>query len=351
MWRRAKTTPQKIAVLEGFLPITADDYTKAVIYYSGDDDEFVWKKATEKLKDFPLDELKKHIDEDIPEKSALALAKYAGNKKDVSLIILLITLKKIRPEWLLTYVRIQDEEFWKTLVSHKDFIVFSFPMKDHYLSHISDISNVLAHLYEEQISYIDSEKDISPVDPADKKDKEEAEEGAETDIDEDEEVVVLDGNDMDFPDFLTTDEAFEGLSAEEAIQKKKTVAQMLKGLSVGAKVKIATTGNFEVRKILIKDPRKQIALAVLGNAKITDKEIITIASDNTAPFEIISHIANTKTLSKNYRVKVALVMNPKTPLKTAMALLDLLRMSDLKKVATSRDIPNALKMKAKKKVK
>ncbi|HDT11111.1 MAG TPA: hypothetical protein ENN58_00060 [bacterium] len=351
MWRRAKTTPQKIAVLDGFLPITADDYVKAVIYFSGDDDEFVWKKAVEKLKDISLEEIRKHLDENLPEKSALALARYAGDKTESSLIIFLITLGKVRPEWLLTYVRIHDEDFWKILITHKDFISFSIPEKDEYLSFFSEFSSVLSDLYEEQVGYLSSEE-IEKASAAQSLAEEKKDSPAETteSEEEDEEVFILGDDDIDFPDFLTTEEAFEGLSANEAIEKKKTIAQMIKDMTIGEKVKLATTGNMEVRKLLIKDPRRIIATAVLANGKITDKEIIGIASDNAVSLDIITHIANTKSLSKSYRVKVALVMNPKTPLRIAMSLLDVLRMNDLKKVAKSRDIPNALKMKALKKV-
>ena len=129
MWQRAKTTPQKTALLDGFLPITADDFVKAVIHFSGDDDEYVWKKAVEKLAGFSQDEIKKHIDSDIPQKSALAIAKYAADKKDPSLIIILISLNKLDPGQLITYIQIEDEDFWRTLVTHKDFVTFSIPLK------------------------------------------------------------------------------------------------------------------------------------------------------------------------------------------------------------------------------
>jgi hypothetical protein len=356
MWKRAKTTPQKMAVLDGFLPITANDFIKAVVYFSGDDDEFVWKKAVEKLKDFSQEEIRRHIDEDLPLKSALAISEYAADKKDPSLIILLVSSRKLDPAQLLNYIQIQDVDFWRTLVAHKDFVTFSYKFKDDYIAFLSGFSQVLSDLYVEQAGYV-SENDLEKE--AEQANKEEVPEiHSETEsqksdaiIDEDEEVVTLGDEDFDFPDFLTTENAFEGLSADESIEKKKNLVQMMKDMSIGAKIKLATTGNMEVRKILIKDPRKIIAMAVLGNPKITEKEVIGIASDNAISIDIITHIANTKSLSKNYRVKLALVMNPKTPLRTALQFMELLRMNDLKKVAKSRDIPNALKMKALKKVK
>ncbi|HQB09639.1 MAG TPA: hypothetical protein PLW37_07215, partial [bacterium] len=155
---------------------------------------------------------------------------------------------------------------------------------------------------------------------------------------------------FDFPDFLVSDEVFEGLNAEDMTVQRKSMMEMIKDMSMGQKVKLAMMGNMEVRKILIKDPRRQIAISVLANARITEKEIVSIAADAAVALDIIAYIAAVKSLSKSYQVKLALVNNPKTPLKTSMALLDVIRINDLKNIAKSRNIPNALKMKALKKI-
>ncbi|HOB72098.1 MAG TPA: hypothetical protein PKM18_09990, partial [bacterium] len=167
---------------------------------------------------------------------------------------------------------------------------------------------------------------------------------------EDEDVVVLGDEDFDFPDFLVSDEVFEGLNADDMMAQRKNMIETIKDMSMGQKIKLAMMGNMEVRKILIKDPRRQIAMAVLSNARITEKEVTSIASDASVSLDIIAYIASVKSLSKSYQVKLALVNNPKTPLKTSMALLDVIRINDLKNIAKSRNIPNALKMKALKKI-
>jgi hypothetical protein len=133
-------------------------------------------------------------------------------------------------------------------------------------------------------------------------------------------------------------------------EKSKSTVQILNDMSTGQKIKAAMMGNLEVRKILIKDPKKQVALAVLGNQRITEKEVAGIAGDAAAPLEVITQVAQVKALHKGYQVKLALVLNPKTPIKIAMRFLDLLRLQDLKKIAKSRKIPAILKMRAMKKI-
>jgi len=343
MWRRANSAPQKIAVLDGLLPITTDEFLKAVMFFCGDDDESVWQKAAGKLKDFATNDIRKNINAEIPEKSVLALAKLAGERKDASLVISLLGTEKLDPVWLLTYVSIQDEEFWKHLITHKDFIVATDPQKDEFISFFGSFSPVLHDLYIEQggyISSVETEDELSEEAPV-----------QHSDFADDEDVVELGDESFDFPDFLLSEEAFEGLNADDMMERRKTIMQALKDMTIGQKIKIAMMGNLEVRKILIKDPRKQIALSVLNNPRITEKEVAAIAGDAAVALDIVSYISAVKSLSKSYQVKLALVNNPKTPLRTSLALLDVIRMSDLKNIAKSRNIPNVLKMKAKKKIK
>ncbi|HPV21621.1 MAG TPA: hypothetical protein PK102_08305 [bacterium] len=347
MWRRAHLPAQKLAIIDGLLPITADEYKKAVIFFCGDDDESVWKKAIEKLKDFSIPDIRKNIDQSMPEKSVLALTKLAGERKAASILIALMETGKMHVEWILDYVMIQDDDLWKNLITHRDFVMFTAPRKEEFVKFFSAFSPVLYDLYIEQVGYV--VKDI----PAEVESGEKPDEEIKPDEQpgqEDEDVVVLGDEDFDFPDFLVSDEVFEGLNADDMMAQRKNMIETIKDMSMGQKIKLAMMGNMEVRKILIKDPRRQIAMAVLSNARITEKEVTSIASDASVSLDIIAYIASVKSLSKSYQVKLALVNNPKTPLKTSMALLDVIRINDLKNIAKSRNIPNALKMKALKKI-
>ncbi len=81
MWRKAKNSLQKKAVIDGLFPITADEYLKAMIFFAGDEDESIWQAAIEKIKDYKNTEIKKYINIEIPENSALALLKTCRTEK------------------------------------------------------------------------------------------------------------------------------------------------------------------------------------------------------------------------------------------------------------------------------
>lgn len=348
MWRQATSTPQKLAVINGLLPLTASEFLKALIFFCGDEDETVQKAAIDKLRFTQSNEIKKIISPEIPENSVKTLTKLAGERRDSSIIISLLLTGKLQRDWILEFLATNDRTFWTTLVTHRDFVEFTLPQKEDFKTLLSAISDVLLSLYEEQLSYF-AEK-IAEIEAAKHKEKPE-ETQIEGEEEEDEEVVELEDTIFDFPDFLTSETAFDGLSADDMLEQRKTIAEALRDMNVGQKIKVAMLGNLEVRKILIKDPRKQIVMAVLGNARITDKEVASIAGDPSSSLDAISFIASNKALSKSYAVKLALVNNPKTPMKTALMLLETIRMNDLKNIAKSRNVSNVIKQRAAKKIK
>ena len=341
MWRQATTTPQKLAVINGLLPLTASEYLKAVIFFCGDEDEVVQKAALDKLRFTQSNEIKKIISPEIPENSVKTLTRLAGERKDSSIIISLLLTGKLQRQWILDFLATNDATFWNTLVTHKDFVAFTLPQRNDFKQLFSAISDVIESLYEEQLTYFPE---------AQEEDRPQDESEAET-AEEEEEVVELEDTIFDFPDFLTSETAFDGLSADDMLDQRKTIAEALKDMNVGQKIKVAMLGNLEVRKMLIKDPRKQIVMAVLANARITDKEVAAIAGDPSSSLDAISYIASSKSLNKSYAVKLALVNNPKTPMKTALMLLETIRMNDLKNIAKSRNVSNVIKQRAAKKIK
>ncbi|HHL40231.1 MAG TPA: HEAT repeat domain-containing protein [Deltaproteobacteria bacterium] len=127
----------------------------------------------------------------------------------------------------------------------------------------------------------------------------------------------------------------EHLSDEEL----RNVYKLVGSLSMAEKIKLAMTGNKEARELLIKDSNKMVALSVLKNPRITDQEILRVASDKSASDDVLRAIARTKEWLKSYPIKHALVLNPKTPPHIAMKLVDHLYEKDLAKLAKSRNVP------------
>jgi hypothetical protein len=119
-------------------------------------------------------------------------------------------------------------------------------------------------------------------------------------------------------------------------------------LPVPMKIRLAMLGNAFDRAILIRDPKKIVAIAAVKSPGMTDVEIQKYAALSTLAEEVVGYIANRRDWTRLYSVKLSLVNNPKCPVGMAMRLLPLLREKDVESVARSKGIPSALAAMARK---
>ena len=68
-----------------------------------------------------------------------------------------------------------------------------------------------------------------------------------------------------------------------------------------------------MRAILIRDPNRMVAAAVLSCPKVNDAEVEAFAKMGNVSEEILRTIAMSRAWTKNYGVLLALVKNSKTP--------------------------------------
>jgi hypothetical protein len=149
-----------------------------------------------------------------------------------------------------------------------------------------------------------------------------------------------------FVDDDSTDYGAESTTEEE----RASVVQRLAGMSVPEKVKAAMKGTREMRAILIRDPNKLVALAVLSCPKVTDSEIESFARMGTVSEDVLRTIGQTRAWIKNYNVVSALVRNPKTPVALSLTLLGRLNDADVRRVSIDRNVPEALRIAARRRV-
>jgi hypothetical protein len=139
----------------------------------------------------------------------------------------------------------------------------------------------------------------------------------------------------------------EPLPAEE---DERTALQRISAMNVAQRITVAMKGSREERAILIRDPNKIVAVAVLSSPKLTETEVEAIARMASVSDEILRMVANTRAWMKNYGVVAGLTKNPKTPLAISMNLLARLNDRDLRVLSTDRNIPDVLRLTARKKV-
>jgi hypothetical protein len=133
----------------------------------------------------------------------------------------------------------------------------------------------------------------------------------------------------------------------EQAQKKLTITQRVLRMSVSEKIKLATLGNKEARTLLLRDTNRLVCMAAVTSPRITDGEILTLATSRTANADVLRHIYTKRDYLKTYAIKMSLVKNPKVPLPTALKFLQTLQEKDVRELSRDRNVPQTIQSQAK----
>jgi len=122
----------------------------------------------------------------------------------------------------------------------------------------------------------------------------------------------------------------------------RSLFQKIQTMTVSEKLDLARKASKEARSILIRDSNKLVQLAVVNSPKITESEIIGLASNRQVSEDVLKEIAMNREWLRNYQVRLALANNPKTPLSVAMAQVTYLNQRDLGLLAKSKGVPRPI---------
>lgn len=133
-------------------------------------------------------------------------------------------------------------------------------------------------------------------------------------------------------------------------QSRETAVQQIAKMGFTERLKAAVKGTREMRSILVRDANKMIAVGVLSSPKLSEPEIESIARMTNVSDEVLRVIGNNRAWTKNYGILLALVKNPKTPVAMSLNMMNRLNDRDLTQLSVDRNIPEPLRVAARKKV-
>ena len=142
----------------------------------------------------------------------------------------------------------------------------------------------------------------------------------------------------------------EDLDLEDENETQESATARLAKMGFTERLKTAVKGSREMRSILIRDPNKMIAAAVLSSPKLTENEVESFARMASLSEEVLRIIGNKRQWTKNYKVVLGLCKNPKTPLAMALNFMNRLNTTDLKQLSVDRNVPEGLRVAARKKI-
>ena len=119
-------------------------------------------------------------------------------------------------------------------------------------------------------------------------------------------------------------------------------------LKMGMKdrTRLGMKGDREARNILIRDPNRIVAQAVVQNPRITMQEIEKIAAMRSITEDILRQIASSRQWSRSYAIVHNLARNPRTPIANVLNILTRLQLKDLNALAKNRNVSDAVRRQA-----
>jgi hypothetical protein len=133
-------------------------------------------------------------------------------------------------------------------------------------------------------------------------------------------------------------------------EDRETATQKLAKMGFSERLKAAVRGSREMRALLIRDPNKMIAAAVLSSPKLSEPEVEAFAKMASISDEILRIIGSNRAWTKNYNVLLGLTKNPKTPLALSLNFMPRLSSRDLQMLSVDRNVPEPLRVAARKRV-
>lgn len=144
------------------------------------------------------------------------------------------------------------------------------------------------------------------------------------------------------PDMPVTGPEAPQVEEVEEEPEADAIARIM-NMSVPDKIALASKGNKEERSILVRDPVKVVAMAVIRSPKLSEREVETVAAMRNVSEDVIRFISESREWLKSYAVVAALCKNSKTPVRKAQILMNRLNNRDLKMLGADRNISEVVR--------
>lgn len=138
------------------------------------------------------------------------------------------------------------------------------------------------------------------------------------------------------------------IRSEDDTISNERVSVINRVLKMGMKdrAKLAIKGDREARNILIRDPNRVIAQAVVNNPRITEQEVEKISAMRSISEDILRQIANNRQFARHYPIVHNLARNPRTPIANVLSILSRLQLRDLSALSKNRNVSDAVRRQA-----
>lgn len=114
-------------------------------------------------------------------------------------------------------------------------------------------------------------------------------------------------------------------------------------LTLGERKSLARRPQRETLERLLRDPHPDVIRQLLANPRLTEEDVLSIAARRPCRPDVLTEIARSTRWAHRPRIRVALVLNPDTPLDVVSPITGLLLRHELKLVVTSTTVAAAVR--------
>jgi hypothetical protein len=116
-----------------------------------------------------------------------------------------------------------------------------------------------------------------------------------------------------------------------------------KPLSLGERKALARRPGRDLVLRVLRDPHPDVIRILLGNPRVTEDDLVRLCARRPVAPEVLREVVLAPRWIVRYRVRVALLKNPYTPLDLALPLAAGLNAQDAREIAASSELPQALR--------
>ncbi len=114
-------------------------------------------------------------------------------------------------------------------------------------------------------------------------------------------------------------------------------------LTLGERKALARRPSRDLLVKVIRDPHPDVVRILLGNPRLTEDDLVRLCARRPIAPEVLREVARSPRWVVRYRVRLAILRNPHTPLDLALPLVAGLNAQDARTIAASEDLPRALR--------
>jgi hypothetical protein len=136
------------------------------------------------------------------------------------------------------------------------------------------------------------------------------------------------------------------LSGAVRVRAEGLLKDQLADLRLGDRITLGKIATPPILGVLLEDPDSRVAEACLINPRLREEDLVFAIRRDTAPRALLERVAASSRWKDRYAVRVALVLQPRTPLPVALGQISSLLKKDLVRISETEGLVPLLQVAA-----